>query len=159
METQRNFAILLSTLMLAIGVPMYIAAAQTDRELTLELPPGEVWERGDGLGYNMSLNLGRNGKYVARWTGCFGEYGRSEGTWSEVDGGIDLRASHEEGMIMGHLKHLKRVVLSGEMRLIPPDDIDEATDVGEPFSSFYAFKLSRLVEDATASDKTMKPTR
>ncbi|HEY0683644.1 MAG TPA: hypothetical protein VGD45_15030 [Steroidobacter sp.] len=161
MEAPRNFAVLIAALMLAIGVPMYIVSAQTHQGLPPERLPGEVWERGDGLGYNVSLNLGKDGKYIARWVGCLGEYGRSEGTWREVDGGIELDASREAGMMQGHLRRLERIVLGGEARLVPPEEVDEAKrfDVGEPLSNFYAFKIARLVEDASASDKTMEAAR
>ena len=129
--------------------------------MELELLTGEVWERGDGLGYNVSLNLGKNGRYIARWVGCLGEYGRSEGTWSEVAGGIELKSSREEGMMQGHLRHLERVALSEGVRLVPPEDIDKAKrfGIGEPFSGFYAFKLSRPAEDTPVSSITMEPTR
>ncbi|WP_116812168.1 hypothetical protein [Steroidobacter cummioxidans] len=161
MQTQRSFAVLLAALMLAVGLPLYIAAAQTDSDLELELLPGEIWERGDGLGYNISLNLGKNGQYVARWVGCLGQYGHSEGMWNEVEGGIDLKPAREQGMMQGHLRHLRRVALSGEVRLIPPEDIDNAKrfDRGGAFSTFYAFTLARLVEDTPSSNKTTEPLR
>ncbi len=69
-------------------------AASPSRRLTAISPGGEVWERGDGLGYNVSLTLGTNGRVsFARWMGCLGEYGRAEGTWSDVDGGVELTPS------------------------------------------------------------------
>ncbi|HEY5761509.1 MAG TPA: hypothetical protein VIU34_37065 [Steroidobacter sp.] len=140
MGMHRNFAILVVVLLLAVGLPVYMAAAQTENEPALLA--GEVWGRGDGLGYNVSLILGENGRYVARWVGCVGEYGRAEGMWSDVDGGVELRPSREEGMMRGHLKRLERVSLNGEMRLVPPEDIAEVQSmkVGEPFISFLAFK-------------------
>lgn len=140
MEMHRNFAILVTVLAIAVGLPVYIAVAQTEHDATFLT--GEVWERGDGLGYNVSLTLGENGRYVARWRGCLGEYGRAEGTWSDVKDGVELTPSREDGMMRGHLKRLERVVLDGEMRLIPPEDIAEVQHmtVGEPFLSFLAFK-------------------
>jgi hypothetical protein len=140
METYRSFAILVAALTIAVGLPMYIAVAQTGSESTVL--EGEVWGRGDGLGYNVSLTFGSDGRYVARWMGCLGEYGRAEGTWRDVDGGVELKPSHEEGMMRGHLKRLERVALNGEMRLVPPEDIAEVESmkVGEPFISFLAFK-------------------
>jgi hypothetical protein len=140
MEMHRNFAILVALLMLAVGLPMYMAVAQTENEATF--PAAEVWKRGDGLGYNVSLALGENGTYVARWVGCLGEYGRAEGTWSNVDGGVELKPSREDGMMRGHLTRLERVALNGEMRLIPAEDIADVQSmkVGEPFISFLAFK-------------------
>lgn len=143
MEVQRSFAVLVAVLALAVGVPVYLSAAQTDP--TSASLAGEVWERGDGLGYNVSLTLGKNGKYVARWVGCLGEYGRAEGTWIDVNNGVELKPSREEGMMRGHLKRLERVALNGQMRLIPPEDIAEVQrmKVGEPFTSFLAFKLTQ----------------
>lgn len=62
---------------------------------------------------------GKNGKYIARWVGCLGEYGRSEGTWRKVEGGIELDASREEGMMQGHLRRLERIELGGEETMEP----------------------------------------
>lgn len=44
-------------------------------------------------------------------------------------------------MMRGHLKRLERMVLNGEMRLVPPEDIAKVQrmTVGEPFLSFLAF--------------------
>jgi hypothetical protein len=36
---------------------------------------------GDGLGVNCTLVLGREGRYRFRWTGCLGEYDKSQGSW------------------------------------------------------------------------------
>ena len=142
MEPQRNFVILVAVLMLAVGIPLYLSAAQAEQELRTSPLVGEVWERGDGLGYNVSLTLGKDGRYFARWMGCLGEYGRAEGTWSDLDSGIELTPSREEGMMRGHLKRLERVTLRGDTRLIPPEAIDEARrmKIGEPFTSFLALK-------------------
>jgi len=140
MELHRNFAILVTVLALAVGLPVYIAAAQAENDVTPLT--GEVWRRGDGLGYNVSLTLGVNGRYVAHWRGCVGEYGRAEGTWKDLGGRIELEPSREEGMMRGHLKRLQRVTLQGEMRLVPPEDLAEVQSmkVGDPFASFLAFK-------------------
>jgi hypothetical protein len=145
MEAMKSFAVLTAALMIAVGVPMYLVATQTDHTLQPERLDGEVWERGDGLGYNVSLNLGTNGKYIARWRGCLGEYGWSEGTWREIEGRIELDASREEGMMQGHLRRLQRIELGGEVRLVTPEDLDAATRfaVGGQLSSFYAFRLAR----------------
>jgi len=45
--------------MLAIGMPMFIVA--THHGSQHEHLIADVWERGDGLGYNVSLILGRMG--------------------------------------------------------------------------------------------------
>ena len=131
---------LVATLMLAIGVPMFIVA--THHSSQHEHLIGDVWERGDGLGYNVSLILGKNGQYIARWVGCLGEYGRSEGAWREVNGGIELDASREDGMMRGHLRRLERIELGGEVRLVAPEDIDDAKQLGdsERLSSVFAFR-------------------
>ena len=54
--------------MLAIGMPMFIVA--THHGSQHEHLIGDVWDRGDGLGYNVSLILGKNGQYIARWLGA-----------------------------------------------------------------------------------------
>jgi hypothetical protein len=36
---------------------------------------------GDGLGVNCTLTLSREGRYRFRWTGCLGEYDKSQGSW------------------------------------------------------------------------------
>lgn len=151
MEAPKSFVILIAVLMLAIGMPLYVSAMQSYRSLQPERLAGQTWERGDGLGYNVSLKLGKNGKYLARWVGCLGEYGRSEGTWREVDGGIELEASGEEGRMRDHLRRLERIELGSQVWLIPLEDIDEVKrlDVDGPFINFYAFKLARPAEDTS----------
>ena len=87
-----------------------------------------------------------------------GEYGRSEGTWTESDTDIVLTPVREEGMMRGHLRRLEKLEPNGERRLVPPEDIYNAKRYSdEPFSAFYAFK--RMVEESSTSNKTTEPTR
>ena len=148
MDSARNFILLLASLLLAAGVPLLAAGTQVETESRGTLIAGEVWKRGDGLGYNVLLNLGSNGRYRARWTRCLGEYGWSEGTWSQNDDEVALTPSHEEGMMRGHLRHLQRVERNGLVGLVPSDEPGDVRRFvnKEGSDSFYAFTFSEKVE-------------
>jgi hypothetical protein len=61
---------------------------------------------GDGLGYNVTLILKKDGTYSGEWQGCLGKYGEASGGWTLSDHQIVLTPKKESGMMEGHLKTL-----------------------------------------------------
>ncbi len=73
--------------------------------------------RGDHMGYNISLNLNKNGEYSASWHGCLGEYGTATGAWSLTGFVITLNPVNETGMMKDHLRDLPPVLGPGIVRV------------------------------------------
>ena len=86
--------------------------------------PGNYY-RGDGKGYNVSLDLKLDQTYSAIWDGCLGEYGRSSGTWSLKDGRVLFRPTEEFDMMKGHLTELV-VGYQDEILFLFPDPNDDS---------------------------------
>ncbi len=70
--------------------------------------------RGDGLGYNLYLDLRADGKYNAQWKGCLGLYGEARGTWTVIDDKVVFTPRKETGMMKDHLKELHIVQHAGQ---------------------------------------------
>ncbi len=49
---------------------------------------------GDGLGLNWTLSVKPDHTFSFAWTGCLGEYGAAEGSWSAAEGRLTLRPRH-----------------------------------------------------------------
>jgi hypothetical protein len=94
-------------------------------------PPKDVSElpgtyyRGDGLGYNISLDLEQDQTYSAVLSGCLGEYGRSSGSWSLDEGRISFRPTEESTEMKRHLPNLV-VGYQGETLFLFPDSNDDS---------------------------------
>ena len=65
-----------------------------------------AYYRGDGLGYNIDLDLRADGSYDAEWRGCLGVYGTASGSWSSDGVQVVLSPSNETDMMQGHLRQL-----------------------------------------------------
>jgi hypothetical protein len=137
MNMSRGFAVLFAALGLAVGTPLFVAAAQ--KPVTVTEPSGERWYRGDGLGYTITLILGEDGTYDARWSGCLGEYGSSKGVWVDQGSEISLAAEHEAGMMQGHLRSLRKLTVRGTDVLVPPEDIAAVVSAQDEWIHLAAF--------------------
>ena len=80
--------------------------------------------RGDGLGYNISLDLKPDGSYDAQWHGCLGLYGTARGSWAVSSDHILLSPSKERDMMKGHLRQLDIVQHGDQWILVQSDDRD-----------------------------------
>ena len=81
--------------------------------------------RGDGLGFNLSLTLARDGTFRCKWTGCLGVYGNTAGTWLREGDRIVTRTAQADGMFEGDpLGDLEVVQNEGETLLIQTNDRD-----------------------------------
>lgn len=61
------------------------------------------YDCGDGLGYNLHLELAQDGTYTCRWTGCLGQYGSAAGTWRGSLKEIVFRPDVQDGSLTGYL--------------------------------------------------------
>lgn len=94
--------------------------ARTD--LAALRPFAGSYYRGNGTGYNITLDLRSNGSYDSKWRGCLGGYGTARGKWS-VDGEhIILSPTKETDMMTGHLRRLDLARYEGRLILLPSDD-------------------------------------
>jgi hypothetical protein len=73
-------------------------------------PYAGTYYRGDGLGYNIFLDLKSNGTYSSKWRGCEGLYGTAQGQWASNGKQILLKPSKETDMMKGHLRTLDVVL-------------------------------------------------
>src|SRR4051812_26428078 len=80
------------------------------------------WYCGDGLGYNIYLELRPTGTYEATWHGCFGKYGTAKGKWREEAAQIVLTPSEEKDMMKGHLTTLLIITVKGETKLLRKEE-------------------------------------
>jgi hypothetical protein len=80
---------------------------------------------GDGLGVNCYLELGNDGQFTFRWSGCLGEYDRNSGPWGLTDGLVILKPSQSnvrEGF-QGTATRLYPVRWGGRLYLVSDDEM------------------------------------
>jgi hypothetical protein len=115
----------------------------TDDAATGEVPAelaGKYYQ-GDGLGFNLSLTLARDGTFDCLWTGCLGEYGKCSGKWWKTDERLVLRTKSKEGMFEDRpLADHKVAEHEGKTVLKPIDDKTGASD-------FFTFRRREVLKD------------
>ena len=82
-------------------------------------PFAGTYYRGDGLGYNVTVNLKPDARYTAQWRGCLGVYGTARGTWALDGQRIVFSPSKETDMMRGHLRELHIVRQDGQIVFVP----------------------------------------
>jgi hypothetical protein len=60
--------------------------------------------------------------------------------WVDQGFEIALAAEHEDGMMQGHLRSLRKLKIKGIDVLVPPEDIEETLKSTEAFVHFTAFR-------------------
>ena len=78
--------------------------------------------RGDGLGYNIDLDLHADGSYDAEWRGCLGIYGTASGCWSSDGEHIVLNPRIETDKMQGYLRQLDVVRRADHPILLSSND-------------------------------------
>jgi hypothetical protein len=97
--------------------------------------------RGDGLGYNVTVELKDAGDYTAAWHGCLGEYGTGKGSWSVAGTIITLKPTAETGAMKGHLRQLHIVRKDDAFIFVPNLKNDYYRKYGpDAFSAFHKQK-------------------
>jgi hypothetical protein len=108
--------------LLPLMMVMLSAGCQRNQPSAALKPLAGSYYRGNGLGYNIRLNLRANGAYDATWRGCLGLYGTARGMWT-VDGEqIVFSPTKETGNMKGHLKRLDVLQHEGRSIFVPSDD-------------------------------------
>ena len=118
MRTAMKWSLL--SLMMVVLVGCQSQQARTD--VVVLRPLAGTYYRGDGLGYNVSLDLRPDGSYDAKWRGCLGVYGTARGQWSHDGEQIVLSPKEETDMMTGHLRRLDVARHEGSVILLPSDD-------------------------------------
>ena len=78
---------------------------------------------GDGLGYNLRLELNTNGQFNCTWHGCLGVYGTSTGTWTVAANRITLKATQETDMLKDKpIRDLDILEYSNQYILVKSDE-------------------------------------
>jgi hypothetical protein len=103
---------------IGVGLAQFKAAPIDPK---LKALSGKYYE-GDGLGYNLSLDLEPDGTYSAEWHGCMGLYGSASGTWSIADSHLTFEPRVEDDMMEGHLRKLDIVNVGDNTVLLDKND-------------------------------------
>jgi hypothetical protein len=85
--------------------------------------PGNYYV-GDGTGYNLNLQLLGNGRFVAFWNGCLGEYGRSYGTFDLNNDRITFIPELEIDMMKGHLTSAQIIDIEDQRMIVLAESMD-----------------------------------
>lgn len=130
----------------------------------LALPYAGRYYRGDGLGYNIVLDLENDGSYRGQWRGCLGVYGTAAGKWRVKSSGkarqIVLEPTRETNMMKGHLRILDIIYRDKKVLFLPTSERDLETvrkiRIGHKLyvwrhapDSFYFQKERALPHDST----------
>jgi hypothetical protein len=73
---------------------------------------------GDGLGYNLHLELKDARQFECKWHGCLGEYGAASGRWSAEGDGLKLVTERSSGMMKERPLGVLRVIALQESYLL-----------------------------------------
>ena len=93
-----------------------VGAVRSNQESKTPVPktPPEVlksfsgdYSIGDGMGYNLSLDLHRDGTFHCEWHGCLGKYGDADGRWGVKNNTLIFQPDNESGIFQGR-DHLKK---------------------------------------------------
>lgn len=102
-------------------------AVRTEKPLSVNVRADKAlsgtYYQGDGLGYNLHLELKSDGQFECRWTGCLGEYGATQGAWGREGDSILVVASKSSGMFdKSPLGDMRVITQDGEQRLLREED-------------------------------------
>ncbi len=79
--------------------------------------------QGDGLGFNLHLDLAADGHFTCKWTGCLGEYGSTQGRWGRDGDKILIAEIRSTGMFKDSpLGNMQIVTYDGDPRLLRDED-------------------------------------
>lgn len=79
--------------------------------------------RGDGLGFNQSLDLHPDGTFRCGWSGCLGDYGSASGTWMRAGDRVVMTTLAAEGNFVEQpLGDLDLVLDGRRLGLIEPEN-------------------------------------
>ena len=122
----------ITILTLALSVAVAFASGSYDKVENISVPtnvfPSQIcgqYYTGDGLGYNLSLDLQTNNTFSCTWTGCLGVYGTSTGVWVVATNRVVLKTEQSTGMLKDKpLSNLDVLIEKGDFILVNADDND-----------------------------------
>jgi hypothetical protein len=86
---------------------------------------------GDRMAFNLDLQLADDGHFQCTSTWCLAGTSKSSGRWSAEPVGLNLKAEHSEGLLIGHPHGLLRVVaLQDNYLLLLNDHRDMLENLG-----------------------------
>lgn len=134
---------------LLTGLAVLIACAESSETAVAQsIAPASLegsYYWGEGLGYNIALDLRGSGEYRATWDGCLGEYGTAEGRWGLSGRVLHFKPSKETGKMKGHLRSA-RVTHTRPKVVIALED-EGARTLGPDGMSKYPKSRRRFVQD------------
>jgi len=101
-----------------------VAGVSTPTNVTLNAIAGAYYT-GDGLGYNLYLELNTNGHFNCTWNGCLGVYGTSTGTWTVAATRITLKPTDETGMLKDNPMRVLDVLAHSNQYILVKSDYKE----------------------------------
>ena len=134
---KRTLLILLLATITGCSTP---SAPEAQHQPTAKQLAGSYY-RGDGTGYNVTIEFNDSGNYTAVWRGCLGEYGTAKGTWSVAGTFVTLKPTAETGMMKGHLRQLNIVRKNDAFVFVPDLKDDYYRKYGaDDYSAFHKQK-------------------
>lgn len=106
---------------------------------------------GDGMGYNLELDLKADGRYYVEWQGCMGIYGTARGRW-HLDGDaweIQFAPEMENGTMEGHLTTLQVMDAGGDWVMVQPERIPTLKEFG--VDDWIVFQRVEILEKKWAA--------
>lgn len=98
-----------------------------------------AYYRGDGLGFNLHLELLTDGTFQCVWTGCLGVYGNCSGTWQQSDDRIEIKTTSADGMFENRsIGDLEIIRNDGKNVLVPVDEREFYDDWGPSRCSCFS---------------------
>lgn len=118
----RDAALLLLPALL-LGCTAATRAPSSERERPVPTADSMVgeWRMGDGLSYNLGLDLRDDGSFEARWSGCLGDMGKASGSWSRTDQGVRFTVESGANPHGSPLREARRILHRGQVLLVLPE--------------------------------------
>ena len=129
---------LIGTLVVLVAIAWPSGSANAQSRLD---PLAGRYFLGDGLGYNLSLELQGSGQYRATDTGCMATYGTAKGRWIASGSTIHFMPTEETGTLKGHLRQAHFTRTEGKVRI--EHEADDARSLGKDGKSKYPISRRR----------------
>ncbi|MBR7801532.1 hypothetical protein [Undibacterium fentianense] len=122
---EKRIVIFVISLAIAISLScaLLVSIVIVDSSLLPQENITEVWEGGDGEGFNLRIEF-FGSKYLAIWRGCLGEYGRAQGDYVKILDHIHFNPRIETGMMASRFRSMQIVRNEDQTYLVDDNDKD-----------------------------------